>query len=262
MLAPNSIVFISDIHLQDHRPALTELFLQFLQGPGLAAKQLYILGDLFDVWVGKDIHTGLNTLVQHALKTLALQGVELFFLSGNRDFLIQADSLREAGCKPLADPSLIDLHGVPTLLTHGDLLCTQDVTYQRFRKVVRNPLVRALFVRLPKKVRQNSALKLRSKSKAYQERVSMSILDVPSESATAFLAFHGVKQMIHGHVHRPKIHDHLLPDGHKAKRVVLGDWSDNQASLIISTPAKMELATFSPEQGIVVQEAYEPSSLG
>ncbi len=258
MLAPNAVVFISDIHLQAHRPALTELFLQFLQGPGLAAKQLYILGDLFDVWVGKDIHTELNSLVQQALKALTHQGVELFFLSGNRDFLIQADTLREAGCQPLSDPSIINLHGIPTLLTHGDLLCTQDVAYQRFRKVVRNPLVRALFVRLPKRVRQSSAAKLRAKSQAYQGRVSMSILDVPPESATQFLDFHGVTQLIHGHVHRPKIHDHLLADGRTAKRVVLGDWSDKQASLIISTPTKMELATFSPEEGLIIQDVYEP----
>jgi UDP-2,3-diacylglucosamine hydrolase len=261
LLTPNTVVFISDIHLQSDRPALTQLFFQFLRGPALAAKELYILGDLFDVWVGKDINSELNTQIAKALRDLHDKGVKTYFLCGNRDFLIQKDFLREAHCQPLKDPTLINLQGTPTLLTHGDLLCTQDLAYQRFRKIARNPLVRGLFVRLPKKMRQNSALKLRAKSKAYQGSVSMDILDVPVESAIDFLAKQGVRQMIHGHVHRPKIHDHLLPDGSQAKRVVLGDWKENRASLVLSTPQEMTLATFSPDEGIVPQASYPAATV-
>lgn len=253
-LRQNNVLFISDLHLSAHAPELQALFMAFIQGPAQSAKQIYILGDLFDIWIGNDLNIAFQTQIQQAFKSLSERGIELFFLSGNRDFLICHDYLQKAGCQLLPDPCVISLQGIPTLLTHGDLLCTQDVAYQRFRRIARHPLTRWLFIRLPRALRNRMGQKLRQKSQQYQRHQAASILDAVPETVEKMLINYQVQQMIHGHVHRPKIH-HLSIDSQSAKRIVLGDWH-HEGSFILSTPTHMTLAKFSPQKGIEVCESY------
>lgn len=259
MLTPNTTLFISDIHLSEANSALQALFLDFLQGPALFVERVFILGDLFDAWVGKDINKDFQETIKCALKALSEKGIELFFMAGNRDFLIQRSFLKEANIKQIPDPTIIQLHGVPTLLTHGDRLCTQDVAYQRYRRVAQNPFTRFLFLSLPKRVRRNIGQKLRQKSQQYQRTQNTNILDVSLDAVQACMLRHQVTQLIHGHVHRPYIHDVLLQGIH-GKRLVMGDWH-TEASLLICNPAENSLATYHPKTGIKVKASYTLSEL-
>lgn len=240
---PNRVLFISDLHLSATHPDMVALFMHFLEGPVKGAKALYILGDLFDVWVGQDIHREFQATIQQALAKVVKSGTPVYFMNGNRDFLMQNAYLKAAGIERLEDPTLIDLHGTPTLLMHGDTLCTQDKAYQRFRRIAQNPITKFLFLSLPKKKRDTISKKLRAKSQQYQKTQSLTILDVTEEAVKNVMNKHNVSQLIHGHVHRPNIHDH--------KRFVLGDWHD-KGSLIISTPEENCLATYGLEDGIQV----------
>lgn len=254
MLAQHSTLFVSDIHLSPNHSALHELFLAFLHGPARSADHLFILGDLFDVWVGQDIHSDYAKLIQHELQALHKHGVELFFMGGNRDFLLEKSFLNQCGCTKLRDPYYFSLQGVPTVLTHGDLLCTQDIPYQRYRRIVQNPLARFIFLKLPQKNRDNLGKKLRLKSQQYQQTQTATILDASPEAAENMMHKFKVHQLIHGHVHRPNIHDHPI-DGRMGKRVVLGDWN-TQGSVIISTPTQTALAIFDKSTGLTIQAAY------
>ncbi|MGE3318721.1 MAG: UDP-2,3-diacylglucosamine diphosphatase [Candidatus Berkiella sp.] len=250
---PNRVLFISDLHLSATNPEMVALFMHFLEGPVKGAKALYILGDLFDVWVGQDIHREFQETIQQALAKVVKAGTPVYFMSGNRDFLLQNAYLEAAGIKRLADPTLIDLHGKPTLLMHGDTLCTQDKAYQRFRRIAQNPLTRFLFLCLPKNTRDNISKKLRAKSQQYQKTQNLTILDVTEEAVQQVMNKFQVNQLIHGHVHRPNIHDN--------KRFVLGDWH-HTASLIISTPDGNSLATYDATNGIkIVSEANKEPTL-
>lgn len=259
MIPPNSVLFISDLHLNPQDLAGLELFYQFLRGPAKQASALYVLGDLFDVWVGYDINEDFHQKIQQAFLELSQQGVALFFMNGNRDFLISRSFLKKCQCQKLPDPCVVSLHGKSVLLTHGDQLCTQDVAYQRYRKIVQNPFIKGLFISLPKHFRQKIAAKLRSRSQAYQKTQKMTILDVTSEAVLDWMSKKQVKQLIHGHVHRPKIHD-LLIHCAPAKRLVLGDWY-HQGSVIISTPTDMQLASFTVDKGLKIEQSYSLSEL-
>lgn len=259
MVPPNSVLFISDLHLNPHDTAGLELFYQFVQGPAKQATALYVLGDLFDVWVGYDINPDFHQAIQRAFLALDAQGVSLYFMSGNRDFLISRAFLRKCHVKKLPDPCLISLQGQPVLLTHGDRLCTQDIVYQRYRKVVQHPLTRILFRSLPKSLRQKIAIKLRSKSQKYQKTKEITILDVTSDAVLQLMSQQKVRQLIHGHVHRPNIHD-LTIGSYPAKRLVLGDWHQ-KGSVIISTPSAMQLASFTAEKGLKIEQQYELDAL-
>lgn len=251
MLPSNSVVFISDLHLSAANPGLTALFMQLLQGPVKGVQALYILGDLFDVWVGQDIHTEYQQTIQTALAAVVKSGTAVYFMHGNRDFLMQNDYLKTAGIQRLSDPTVINLHGTPTLLMHGDTLCTQDKAYQRFRRLAQNPITRWLFLRLSIKTRDNISKKLRAKSQRYQKTQSLSILDVTEVAVEQAMRKHQVTQLIHGHVHRPNIHD-VSYNNQLGKRLVLGDWH-KQASLIISTPTENTLATYEPNNGFEIK---------
>jgi len=240
---PNRVLFISDLHLSATNPEMVALFMHFLEGPVKGAKALYILGDLFDVWVGQDIHTEFQNTIQQALANVVISGTPVFFMNGNRDFLMNNAYLKAAGIKRLDDPTLIDLHGTPTLLMHGDTLCTQDKAYQRFRRIAQNPITKFLFLSLPKKKRDIISKKLRAKSQQYQKTQTLTILDVTEEAVKRAMNKYQVNQLIHGHVHRPNIHDN--------KRFVLGDWH-HSASLIISTPERNCLATYDATNGIKI----------
>lgn len=248
LLTRNTVVFISDLHLSATNNEVVALFMAVLNGPVKDAKALYILGDLFDVFVGKDLHTEFQQSIQQALADVVNRGTPVYFMNGNRDFLIQNDYLKAAGIQRISDPTIIDLQGVPTLLMHGDTLCTQDKAYQRFRRIAQNPITRFIFMRLPKKTRDNISKKLRAKSQQYQKSQSMTILDVTQEAVSEAFRKHKVSQLIHGHVHRPNIHDHQVA-GKACKRLVLGDWH-HHASLIISTPEGNDLMTYDMKNGL------------
>lgn len=255
MEARNKVIFVSDVHLSDERPKLTSLFLQFLEGPALDADALYILGDLFDVWVGEDLTFPFHQDIHRALKKLQANNVAVYFIPGNRDFLISSEYLKKLGCQKLADRAVIDLHSVPTLLMHGDLLCTQDKYYQWYRIVAQHPITRFLFLMLPQKTRQGIGRKLREKSRRYQQGKPLNILDVDSNSVDLEMLDAKALQFIHGHVHRANIHTHTVANKH-VKRIVLGDWKENKGSFIISTPESTCLADFYDKDNIVIKQSY------
>lgn len=211
-------LFISDLHLHPARPATLRAFAQFLQNH-THCERLFILGDLFDVWVGDDDDSDIAQSVAQLLRRFTEAGPELFFMQGNRDFLLGDTYCHSAGGQLVPDPVVIDLQGTPTLLMHGDSLCTDDAEYQAFRKVVRDPKWRAQTLSHSLSERRNLAKELRSKSKESNSLKAMDIMDVSDSAVAEAMQHHGVEQMIHGHTHRPARHQ--VSTG---TRWVLGDW--------------------------------------
>lgn len=219
-------LFISDLHLEESRPDITEAFLGFLDGTASGVDQLYILGDFFEAWIGDDERTPLQEQIAAALRKLRDSGTDIFLMHGNRDFLIGEDFCKRAGASLLDDPTVIDLHGTPTLLMHGDSLCTADVEYQKFRANMRNPQWQQMILQRPLKDRQQMARQLREISMAKNQGKEEFIMDVTPEEVIKDMEAHGVQHMIHGHTHRPAVHE-LIANGLPAKRIVLGDWDKN-----------------------------------
>lgn len=219
-------LFISDLHLEEERRDITDAFLGFLKDKAVHAETLYILGDFFEAWIGDDEHTPLQDEVAAALKSLTDQGVDLFLMHGNRDFLIGEDYCIRVGGTLLNDPTVVDLYGTPTLLMHGDSLCTADVEYQKFRANMRNPQWQAMFLKRPLADRQVVARQLREMSMAKNQGKKEDIMDVTKDEVVRVMEEHGVQRLIHGHTHRPAIHD-LEANGEPAKRFVLGDWDSH-----------------------------------
>lgn len=232
--------FISDLHLDESRPAITELFLHFLTEQASQAQALYILGDLFEAWIGDDEQTPLHLQISAALQQLTQKDVPVYYIHGNRDFLIGEQFLQASGCQLLTDPTVIDLYGNPTLLTHGDILCTSDSRYQRYRRFVQHPLSKKIFLALPLSIRQKIANYLRNKSKQYTTTAAEHIMDVTPATVIATMQQYQVKQLIHGHTHRPAIHT-LHLNNQTAKRYVLGAWEESGNTLIANhnTPPKL-----------------------
>lgn len=219
-------LFISDLHLEESRPDITEAFLGFLDGKASGVDQLYILGDFFEAWIGDDERTPLQEQIATALRKLRDSGTRIFLMHGNRDFLIGQDFCDRAGATLLDDPTVIDLYGTPTLLMHGDSLCTADVEYQKFRANMRNPQWQQMILQRPLKDRQQMARQLREISMAKNQGKEEFIMDVTPEEVIKDMEAHGVQHMIHGHTHRPAVHE-LIANGLPAKRIVLGDWDKN-----------------------------------
>jgi UDP-2,3-diacylglucosamine hydrolase len=219
-------LFISDLHLEESRPDITEAFLGFLNGTASGVDQLYILGDFFESWIGDDERTPLQEQIAAALRKLRDSGTDIFLMHGNRDFLIGEDFCKRAGATLLDDPTVIDLHGTPTLLMHGDSLCTADVEYQKFRANMRNPQWQQMILQRPLEDRQQMARQLREISMAKNQGKEEFIMDVTPEEVVKDMEAHGVQRMIHGHTHRPAVHE-LIANGLPAKRIVLGDWDKN-----------------------------------
>ena len=213
------VLFISDLHLSPERPAISRACLIFLQQRAASASALYILGDLFEAWVGDDDPTDLSLDIQRALRSLTDSGVPVFVQHGNRDFLLGRRFLNNTGATLLRDEHVIDHHGHRALVMHGDSLCTDDVDYQRFRRKARNPIYRWLIGRLPLRRRQNLARDWRAKSMAANSNKASSIMDVNQGAVTRVMGRHSVDTLIHGHTHRPARH----PIGN-GERIVLGDW--------------------------------------
>ena len=223
-------LFVSDLHLDASRPGITRLFLDFLAGEARQAQALYVLGDLFEAWVGDDDPGEPGASVCAALKALADSGVPVFLMRGNRDFLFGPGIAARCGATLLPDPCVVDLHGRPTLLMHGDLLCSDDTAYQAFRRQVRDPAWQANFLAQPLAARQAFAAQARAASKQHQQGMSETITDVTPATVEAVMARHGVDRLVHGHTHRPAIHAMTVHD-RPATRVVLGDWYEQGSVL-------------------------------
>lgn len=228
--------FVSDLHLSNERPDITGLFEQFLQDEAYHADALYILGDLFDAWIGDDDQTPFHQRVIAALASLTASGVPVYFIHGNRDFLIGERFAAETGVILLPEESCVDLYGTPTLIMHGDTLCTLDTGYLRFRKVIRNPLLLGLLSHLPLGFRRYIAKRLRAESKSQKvlSEADLKRMDATEEAILDALDRHKVHRLIHGHTHRPQVHQHTLPSGDMAERIVLGDWYEHGSVLEVS----------------------------
>ena len=215
--------FISDLHLDPSRPDIIALAATFLRERAIDGDALYILGDLFEYWIGDDQPTvGLEPVLA-ALDGLSQAGVPIHFIAGNRDFLIGDVFCREHGIHLLRDGAVIDLHGQPTLLMHGDALCTDDERYQQLRTMLRDPAWQQRFLSLPLEERIRQAQALRERSETETQQKDTMIMDVNNDAVRAAMRRAGVRRLIHGHTHRPAIHEFTL-DGEDAERIVLGDW--------------------------------------
>lgn len=218
-------LFIADLHLSEARPDLTNAFIHFLATKAMQADELYILGDLFEFWIGDDEQSPLQQQITLALKTLSEQGCRLFYSHGNRDFMIGKRFARECGMKLLPPIFSCEMAGERTLLLHGDQLCTDDEAYQRFRRITSWPWLQWVFLHLPLSRRVKIAQQIRQGSHKGKQQKSRSIMDVTPSSVNDCFEQHQATLMIHGHTHRPMIHELSLNNGQKVRRIVLGDWN-------------------------------------
>lgn len=224
-------LFISDLHLEPAHPARTALLLDFLRQQAGSADALYLLGDLFETWIGDDDDAELGLTVAAALQTLTASGVPGFFLHGNRDFLLGERFAAATGVQLLPESVVIGLAGERVLLLHGDTLCTDDVDYQAFRTQVRHPVWQAQMLALPLAQRRGLAGRLRETSRQATGQKAAEIMDVNWAEVERVMRLHNVQHLIHGHTHRPALHSWTL-DGQPARRAVLGDWQDEQGSVL------------------------------
>jgi UDP-2,3-diacylglucosamine hydrolase len=220
---PSVTLFVSDLHLDPADPAIARQFLAFLAGEARRADALYVLGDLFEVWLGDDDPDPAARAIVAALRGLTDAGVPGFVMRGNRDFLIGERFCRETGAVLLEDGTVVDLYGERVLLMHGDVLCTDDASYQRLRRVLRNPVVLWTLRHLSLARRRALARRLRAGSRAHVGATAPEIMDVNAAAVAQALRDARVRTLIHGHTHRPAVHE-LAVDGAGARRIVLGDW--------------------------------------
>jgi UDP-2,3-diacylglucosamine hydrolase len=226
-----SIIFISDLHLDETHPKTTAIFLKYLNQISQPTNTLYILGDFFEVWIGDDDLTPFHLQIINALQAANQKGLSIYILHGNRDFLLGKKFLRATGCKLLPDEYVVNLFGVPTLLMHGDTLCTQDIKYLKFRKKSRNWFFQKLFLMKSLKKRRKIAENYREKSKSHVATLADYIMDVTQDEVLRVMQKYHVQQIIHGHTHRQAIHTFEL--GNKnAARVVLGAWHDGGTAFV------------------------------
>lgn len=235
-------LFISDLHLCPDRPLSTSVFLDFMQRIAPHAEALYILGDLFEYWAGDDdLDEPFYRRITDALHALAASGVHVYIMHGNRDLLMGEQLARASGVTLLDDPTLLDLYGTPTLLTHGDLLCTDDIAYQSYRKQAHDPELQRQFLAQPLAQRKTFIGQLRAHSENEKKYKSSDIMDVNTDAVADMLRAHRYPRMIHGHTHRLKHHLHTV-DGHSCERWVLGDWHETGNALRCDeTGCRMEM---------------------
>jgi UDP-2,3-diacylglucosamine hydrolase len=216
-------LFISDLHLDPASPAITRQFLAFLDGEARSAEALYVLGDLFEVWLGDDDPDPAAREVVAALRRLTDAGVPCYLMHGNRDFLIGRRFCEETGARMIEDGAIVEVGRERVLLMHGDVLCTDDTSYQRLRRIVRNPVVKWVFRRLSLARRRSLASRIREGSRMHVGNAMPEIMDVNAQAVADTFRASGVETMIHGHTHRPAVHE-LVVDGEEVRRIVLGDW--------------------------------------
>ena len=216
-----SYIFISDLHLDETRPDITQAFLHFIENTAVDAEKLYILGDFFEVWLGDDHDNPFNQRIMTALASLSMPK---FIMHGNRDFLIGQNFCEQTGFELLPDPTRLTLFNTPVLLMHGDSLCTRDEDYMEVRAMLRNPAFQAELLGKSLEERAAIASDARSQSKQHTRESAMDIMDVTPSEVVRVMQTQNVPLLIHGHTHRPQIHD--VPEV-KGQRVVLGDWDAN-----------------------------------
>lgn len=220
---PHKTLFISDLHLDPRLPALSEAFVEFIEKNAFDADALYILGDFFEVWLGDDDLNPHHFRILDTLRKLSNADVKVYFMRGNRDFLINKHFAAITGATLLPDPATITLYGKPVLLSHGDLLCTLDIKHQRSRNFYTNKLVQFVARNLPLRYRRYKANKFRSNSAGTLKNLPAEIMDVTQSAVEETMAKHNVDLLIHGHTHRPDIH-HFKLNNEPATRIVLGSW--------------------------------------
>ena len=235
-------LFIADVHLSEARPEKIALFRQLLRGVARKANALYILGDLFDdFWLGNDDHTPPHPAILAELKDFSSGGPPLYILRGNRELMLDQGIESLTGATMLSDPALIHLAGMPVLISHGDLLCTRDIAYQIYRGCLESPPVKWLFPRLPYALRRLLVNKLRPVIKQSASSKPPEIMDVDPEAVIQTMRRYCVHELIHGHTHRPGFYD-LKIDNHPARRIVLGDWYENELILVCRDGARKLLS--------------------
>lgn len=235
-------LFISDLHLHASQPALTNQVIEFFRIEARTAEAIYILGDLFEFWIGDDDPDPAYLLIQDELRALTASGVKCYVMHGNRDFLIGKQFEQRTGCKLIADCTTIDLYGDRVLLLHGDVLCTDDHSYQRLRRIVRNPIVQFIFRCLSLKRREKIAARIRTGSLQHTSQASTTIMDVNQTAVEKTFTQYKVRTMIHGHTHREAIHSHIV-NNVECTRIVLGDWHAHGSVLRWSGPGNYALMT-------------------
>ena len=218
------ILFISDLHISLEKPEITRRFLAFLQNRAPQAVAVYILGDLFDAWIGDDDPTPPNFKIRKQLKQLTASGTSVYLQPGNRDFLLGKQFCQDTGVTLLDDYAIIDLYGTPTLLTHGDLLCTDDLPYQAFRVKAHTQAWQQSVLSKPLLLRLLAARWYRLRSYFYKRKKSQAIMDVNQDTVIQVMQQHDCLRLIHGHTHRPDVHDFAI-NGQPAQRFVLAAWS-------------------------------------
>ncbi|MBX3708892.1 MAG: UDP-2,3-diacylglucosamine diphosphatase [Gammaproteobacteria bacterium] len=236
-------IFISDLHLDESRPQIAQLFLTWLHTTDSCVDALYILGDLFEAWIGDDDNTLFHREIIHAIAKASQNGLPIYFVHGNRDFLIGKKFLCESGCKLLPDETEIQLYNMTVLIMHGDMLCTKDTSYLRARKLLRNCFLQKLFLFLPLSIRRKIANKLRKKSFKHTANTPMETMDVTQEEVETIMKKHHVQCLIHGHTHRPGFH-HFSLNNLPASRVVLDAWHEHGNMLVWDEFGKKELIEF------------------
>ncbi|MCL4128271.1 UNVERIFIED_CONTAM: hypothetical protein GTU68_014853 [Idotea baltica] len=218
-----TILFISDLHLSPIRPEITDCFLDFMSNEAIHAEKLYVLGDLFEFWIGDDDNSPFNVVIKDAFKALTQQGVECYFIQGNRDFLLNKRFCKETGVQLLDDHTVIDIDGEKVLIMHGDTLCIDDIKYQEFRAKVHQPWLQWVFNRIPLFIRQRIVKNVQDKIKEKKQIKTLSIMDVTQSEVQKVMLEEGVKRLIHGHTHRPDTH-FFSCNNQEMIRIVLGDW--------------------------------------
>lgn len=240
-------LFISDLHLEEERPEITRAFFEFLDNKAQDIDALYILGDFFEAWIGDDENTPLQAKVKSKLREISDSGTQIFLMHGNRDFLIGQQFCEETGATLLEDPATVSLYGKDVLLMHGDSLCTKDIEYMKFRKNMRDSEWQTLFLKRSLPERQIVAQQLRAISQAKNKGKTLEIMDVTPSEVESSLMQHNVDTLIHGHTHRPAIHE-IEANGKAAKRIVLGDWEKNVWYLKADATGEIELQSYPLEQ--------------
>lgn len=236
-------LFISDLHLAPERPDIIKLFIHFMNHQAAQAESLYILGDLVEYWLGDDDNAaGLNEVFS-AMKQQADKGLKIYLMHGNRDFLMGEELAKRCGCTLIHEPCVVDFDNTPVLLMHGDILCTDDLRYQELRLMLRNPAWQQDFLSKPLAEREQMALALRKQSQEETQLKASDIMDVNATAVEKAFADNGVSLMIHGHTHRPAVHEFEI-NNTAVKRIVLGDWYDQGSVLEFNGVNDFRLTSF------------------
>ncbi len=233
-------LFVSDLHLDATAADAVAQFRHFLEDEARNSAGLYILGDLFETWIGDDDGEAVRDEICAALRRLTRGGTPCWVMRGNRDFLLGTQFEQRSGCELLPDPTLLQIGGVRVVLSHGDLLCTADQGYQQFRTLTRSTAFQTAYLGLPVNTRRALAQMARAGSHEHTRQMRSEIMDVEATAVAAALRCGGTDLLIHGHTHRPGIHK-LLVDGRSATRIVLGDWYDQGSCLVLQADGSYEL---------------------